>query len=505
MYPRNYFSRNAGLCVVALGVSALSFDAAAWDPLTHSAMKAIVDGKAVEVKQLVPKTATASFEVGPIKAGGSTKTVNVEGVGNAAIVRNASAYKEVAIPVINTSNDKVTAKTPSTLKWEEKLEKNIGDQKSLVQDVSDEVKNIEAAVEAYLKEPNASTGQRRDQSYDNVLTALINTYSKTNDPEMRAHLASLYGRFLSEQKAWYGVHDNNYRPVVYQGIYNSAASCVGIVDHGESRPFASGVLIGENLILTCRHMVSERIPVDLRVWFDYQDGNPNTAEQCKVISRIDVSDTPDDPKLSPLDFCLLTIERKPNSKVRHPLPISTANVRRGMPIYLIGHPSQAPQTVHDNAWVLFPYMVSPSTMKELRIAVNAELVGKGSTSAIATDHFIESYKPDTVGGQQIFRYIGNWEGQSLPMIGAECETFKGDSGSPAILRERGAIIGILIQGQPDQADYGTNPTRDVHGYSAGWVYHEKILPMGPIVDYLDRHPETADWRVKYKPIFDEGT
>ena len=61
----------------------------------------------------------------------------------------------------------------------------------------------------------------------------------------------------------------------------------------------------------------------------------------------------------------------------------------------------------------------------------------------------------------------------MPTIGANCDTFHGNSGSGAFLKRTQRVVGILIGGQPD-----------VDRLRSGWARHEAILPIGPILDEI---------------------
>ncbi len=58
-----------------------------------------------------------------------------------------------------------------------------------------------------------------------------------------------------------------------------------------------------------------------------------------------------------------------------------------------------------------------------------------------------------------------------PTIGANTDTFQGNSGSPVYRRIGSKIIGLLFAGEPDVST----------GFSPGWRRHEAILPITEIV------------------------
>lgn len=484
---------------------------AAWfsaQALAGSSFNAIVHSQQATIKQVETFVSSTKLTVETKpknKKSGGEKVITVSDPEVAKSLQNAKPASEIVVPVISKEDgkDSLAFKTKATQEWTDTVDKKLdAKEQTHVEGVTTAVSKVDDAVASYLKEPTQANEAARDESYAISIRELVETYANTTDPEVRTRLAKQYSSMGSEKKAWYG-RDDNYRPEIYKAIWNTAASCVALVDAYDNRPFASGALIGQDLVLTCAHEVADRTADNLQVWFDYESGDPNDAriEKCTVLSKVWVGEPPNnDASISPLDFSVWKIQRNPGAIARKPLKLITNRIRRGVPIYLIGHPSRAPQTVHDNAWVLFPFEATEAEMKELRIAVNAEFIGTKGSASVATDHFIKSYVPISLPtGEHLFRYIGSWGGRKLPLIGAECDTFKGDSGSPAILREKGDLIGILVEGQPDQGDFGSNPTRDTRGYRGGWTYHERILPIREIVAQLDA--SVADWRTLYKPEF----
>jgi len=64
---------------------------------------------------------------------------------------------------------------------------------------------------------------------------------------------------------------------------------------------------------------------------------------------------------------------------------------------------------------------------------------------------------------------------SQPTIGADCDTYRGNSGSPAYNRRINSVIGVLFDGQEDLGQ----PWRP------GWRAHEAILPISKIVSQIE--------------------
>jgi hypothetical protein len=293
------------------------------------------------------------------KKSGGEKIITLSDPEAAKSLQNAKPAIEIVVPVISSEDgkDSLAFKTKATQEWTETIDKKLdAKEQTGVEGVTTAVSKVDDAVTSYVKEPTQANEAARDESYAMSLRELIEAYAHTADPEVRTRLAKQYSFMGSEKKAWYG-RDDNFRPDIYKAIWNAAASCVALVDAYDNRPFASGALIGQDLILTCAHEVADRTADNLQVWFDYESGDPNDKriEKCAVLSKVWVGQPPkNDGSMSPLDFSVWKIQRGPGAIARKPLKLITNRIRRGVPIYLIGHPSRAPQTVRGYCFLSRP-------------------------------------------------------------------------------------------------------------------------------------------------------
>ena len=115
------------------------------------------------------------------------------------------------------------------------------------------------------------------------------------------------------EKRFYRLNDN-YRPEIYPMISERSASCVAIVRKtGGSWPIGSGVIIGDDVVLTCKHNIAKNGAKTFQnseysVWVYYEERRfggqlSNTICECEEAYR---SDT--------LDFVLLRIRRADNKQ-----------------------------------------------------------------------------------------------------------------------------------------------------------------------------------------------
>lgn len=310
------------------------------------------------------------------------------------------------------------------------------------------------------------------------------------------------------EKRFFRLNDN-YRPEIYDMIKRQCSTSVAIVRIGTDNPLGSGVLIGNRLVLTCRHNIRENTAKSYEtseylVWFNFEERRwppeiKTVAYDCREIYRS-----------KKLDFSLLEIKplQQPMDPEPAPIPISTARVERWTPIFLVGYPQGTRRTVHDGAWVLFPHKLMSNQERgelEAEIAEDfvdwtaaGEVTDKTEWALLQAQEFTEDcYGARKNGSEVEYSYMKG----DQPSIGAECDTFKGDSGAPAILRDSGGLIGILYKGLDDipgqsAALSGRKPT--ISG-KASAKYHELLLPISVIVQELDSsYPAWKDYGIQFE-------
>lgn len=429
------------------------------------------------------------------------KQITVEDERSATILNNVADQPNIVKPVISSAGSVESVETKSTQKWSTLDTKIAPGELSKLKEVDKAIADLKGDLAEYLQTQDKDAKSSLITAYEDTRQRIVNAYHNTSNPQTKTHLASQYSSFASEEKAWHG-RDDNYSPDIYLDIYKTAASCVAVVDRSTQTPLTSGALIGQNLILTCAHKVAEKEPEEIEIWFDHKYGNAGSPniEKCNVVKLVAKGD-PLDTTTTPLDYSLWEITRSKPEISRPIMPLNTGPVGRGTSIYLIGHPSATSQIVHDNSWVLFPFEASETEYAALETAIHGEFISATNGSSLnLANLFMSSYKPFTTpSGNRRYRYIGSWSDKVLPFIGIESDTFKGDSGSPAIIRKTDStVIGILIEGQRDQGNFGTNASRMVDGYKSGWAYHERLLPTKVIVEQLNT--KVPQWKTMYGPI-----
>ncbi len=297
------------------------------------------------------------------------------------------------------------------------------------------------------------------------------------EDELREILVERFAAATRQSKAFYS-YDDRYRPRAYERIFNNSRGGVALSRKGrEKEPFCSGVLISDDLVLTALHCL-DLLPEEISVVFDLEEDLRGEPLDPKIFSVAEIIESRDD-TFPQLDFALLRL--KPYADGRQAGDVcpaqclSTFRLDRGHPIYVVGHPQGDPRLIADNAFVYFPFRVVRKTqLNRLRLLIELELRDDPKERERRLGQFDRSYRKEIHNGREEWRnYSLRWGGQ--PTLGADCDTFEGNSGSPVYSRERHRVVGVLMKGEPDLS----TPWRP------GWRRHEAILPVGPIVEQLD--------------------
>lgn len=281
--------------------------------------------------------------------------------------------------------------------------------------------------------------------------------------------------------------DDRYPPEAYTEIYRNSRGAFALQLAGSNKPHCSGVLIGKDLGLTNNHCLANDLPTDLKVVFDYEnglDGHRLSAREFRVEAFVVSSSA----ERAGLDFALIRIGKDANGHsagdTYKPQCLSTVRVRRDDPLYVIGFPLGDPRMVADNAFVYFPFQVTAHEYVELELLVKSELQSRAAQNQADAKaklvDFSTSYRKRTLGGFDVYEYYSQ-RFNSQPTIGADCDTFHGNSGSPVYQRRTHHVVGLLFDGQKDESD----------PWKPGWSSHEAILPITRVIEQIDA--TRPDW------------
>jgi len=322
------------------------------------------------------------------------------------------------------------------------------------------------------------------RSAENTERQLVQAYKALDDSQRaeQRELVEQHAEVRRLSKSLYGLdHDDRYPPQTYQRIYANSRGAFALRAKQEEKPRCSAVLIGEKLALTNNHCILEEIPEEFEAVFDYEDdldGN-HLARQTFPVTAIRLTD---EDERGDLDFVLLELGANATGVLPGaaypPQCLSLAQVKRDDPLYVIGYPLGEPRTVHDNSFVYFPFRVTPDEYIAMKLLVSAEFDSIEAEDLSYREgklkEFVDSYQLREGDGAPYYEYISVRFDQQ-PTIGADSDTYRGNSGSPVYHRRSHAVIGLLFDGQEDLSE----------PWAAGWRAHEAVLPITKVVERLD--------------------
>ena len=322
------------------------------------------------------------------------------------------------------------------------------------------------------------------RSAENTERQLVQAYKALDDSQRteQRELVEQHAEVRRLNKSLYGLdHDDRYPPQTYQRIYANSRGAFALRARLEEKPRCSAVLIGERLALTNNHCVLEETPEEFEAVFDYENdlqGN-SLAKQTFPVTAIQLSD---EDERGNLDFVLLELGANADGVLpgsAYPVQcLSLAQVKRDDPLYVIGYPLGEPRTVHDNSFVYFPFRVTADEYIAMKLLVSAEFDSIEAEDQSYREgklkEFVDSYQLREGDGSPYYEYISVRFGQQ-PTIGADSDTYRGNSGSPVYHRRSHAVIGLLFDGQEDLSE----------PWAAGWRAHEAVLPITRVVERLD--------------------
>lgn len=350
----------------------------------------------------------------------------------------------------------------------------------------------DAAQTALAEDASESDLKLLKQSVDEAQKEVVQAYQALPAAQRREQraLVEQHAELRRLDKSLYGLdRDDRYPPQAYERIYANSRGAFALRVKGQDKPRCSAVLIGEKLALTNNHCILEEAPDEMEAVFDYEDDLAGQHMASKSFPLSGIRLTAEEERGN-LDFVLLELGRNADGALPgrvYPVQcLSMRPVKRDDPLYVVGFPLGEPRTVHDNAFVYFPFRVTPEEYAEIRMLVSAEFDSIEAEDASYREgklkEFVDSYRlRDDGNGQSYYEYISQRFGNQ-PTIGADSDTYHGNSGSPVYNRRTHAVIGLLFDGQEDL----TEP------WAAGWRAHEAVLPITQVVQRLDE--AAPDWR-----------
>jgi hypothetical protein len=326
----------------------------------------------------------------------------------------------------------------------------------------------------------------------------------------------------------------------YKSVYELGRSTVAICDR-KGVAFATGTVIGRNLVLTCAHAVARtgrggspafrgpKLLVKVGYYVPDDPGTPPAGSlPAKVIFEgLNYLEAGSDP----LDFALLKVDgledyckkkleaadgirkqiedaegtpKQDPVGLRRPdafftplawVPLANFEPKAQESFFITGHPGGMAKLVSDWGYVIFPRSLEVAEKEELRRTLNREAPDQATLTQLQ-ERFDRTYKEENKPTDDTLFFKYNYANRS-PGIGVICATSPGNSGSGAIVMSgsEASIVGLLVDGQP------SNPKP----WTPGLERHEQLLPAMDIISQLDKYfkaekgspPFTKSWRSVY--------
>lgn len=312
-----------------------------------------------------------------------------------------------------------------------------------------------------------------------------------DDPVARNAAAATYNGLARQRvlKAQYGVL-TNFPPLSYEQVFYFSRHVVTLKDG--SGPICSGMALTKQWIITAGHCFRGRSWTDVKVVFDLEglglgslplsiiDQWPEPAPGSNPQDDIDfafirVEDDEGQGKL--YDELEGLVKSKPYSA--EPLCIKTVPVGYKQPVFAVGFPMGQSKTVHDYAYVWFPFKVSESLYNQLGAETYAEAykmevaLRRPTYADSVRKNFEAAYSKTVTEGGQVSRlyFAAAFQTAMRPSFGIDTDTFAGDSGSPVFDRSTRCLVGIFSSGQRDT----------LAASETSWREHEVAIPISEII------------------------
>jgi V8-like Glu-specific endopeptidase len=296
------------------------------------------------------------------------------------------------------------------------------------------------------------------------------------------------------EKDFYRTSDN-YRPEVNKMAINSSEATVAIVSAvGRDVKVGTGFVVGRRTVLTCWHVVKsgrtsdfEDRSYNVRFFDDHRprgwlDPKATVDVGCKLICHNEE-----------LDYCLLELAENPLTDTARILPLSSLPQDYQTPVIVIGYPQGGNLTVHENSWIVFPSRLDQKNRTRLEARLVRDKIASIAPSLTAPNdgRISERYQNAITEVQnQIDKHykkrvddpnhLYTHEYQGEHYVGIESDTFRGNSGSPVINRERGQVIAMLRKGVEIGSHVASTGEAEFRRIVSS-DFHERAVPMGVII------------------------
>jgi hypothetical protein len=373
-------------------------------------------------------------------------------------------------------------------------------------------KSYSSVIDQFTNAIAAPADENATKNYVDAAAAFKSDYATQwpkikTDVAARAAAADSYNGLARQRvlKAQYGAL-TNFPPLSYEQVFYFSRHVVTLRDGGGV--VCSGIALSKRWIISAGHCFINRAWSDMRVQFDL-DGLGKASRPLKILDQWP-EPAPGSSQKDQIDFSFLRVEddadvseafddlearihARPYSA--EPLCLRSLPVTYKEPVFAVGYPMGMAKTVHDYAYVWFPYKIDDDLYNQMGSEIFAQAykiekeIGRTSYADSVVKEFEAAYsKTTTEGGQNFHWYYDNTAGSALrPAFGIDTDTSEGDSGSPVFDRLTRCIVGIFSGGQRDT----------LTASEVSWREHEIATPISEILQVIKSTAgdQKADGRV----------
>jgi Trypsin-like peptidase domain len=328
-----------------------------------------------------------------------------------------------------------------------------------------------------------------------------------NDTATRQAAADTYNGLARQRvlKAQYAAL-TNFPPLSYEQVFYFSRHVVSLRDGGGL--ICSGIALSKRWIISAGHCFTNRAWGDVRVQFDL-DGLGKASRPLRIL------DLWPEPALGsagtdPMDFSFLRVEQDNEvaaafddleSRIHaqpygaEPLCLRSLPVTYKQPVFAVGYPLGQAKTVHDYAYVWYPFKIDEDLYNEMEAEIFAQAykiekeIKRNSYADSVKKDFEAAYGKTVVEGGKTYHYYFDSAGSAAlrPSFGIDTDTSAGDSGSPVFDRLTRCVVGIFSGGQRDT----------LAAPEVSWREHEIATPISEVLGQIKaaNRTQTAAGRV----------
>jgi hypothetical protein len=254
----------------------------------------------------------------------------------------------------------------------------------------------------------------------------------------------------------------------------------------------SGIALSKSWIFSAGHCFINRAWSDVLVQFDL-DGLGKASRPLRIVDQWP-EPAPGSSGTDTIDFSFVRVEEdqavsaafadlearihaQPYSA--EPMCLRSVPVTYKQPVFAVGYPLGQAKTVHDYAYVWFPFKIDEDLYNQMESEIFAqaykiekEIKRTSYADSVKKDFETAYSKTANESGRTYHYYFDSAGGSALrPAFGIDTDTSAGDSGSPVFDRMTRCVVGIFSGGQRDT----------LTASEVSWREHEIAAPISEVL------------------------